>query len=345
MNQPAKVRKDHPMEKAAAHRVLVVGLGSMGKRRLRRLRDLLPDSLLAGADAREDRRSDVLKEHGIPTYDSSDAALQDFRPSLVFACTSPLCHGGIVLRALGEGCHTFSELNLDQSDYVAILSTAQEHNRIAFLSSTMLYRDEIEYIAGKIPDPEKTAYTYHVGQYLPDWHPWERIQDFFVFDPKTNGCRELFAIELPWLSRVFGKIADVTVRRRNISSLDISYPDAFTCLINHETGVSGALLLDVVSRIPSRNLRVVSEDFDIAWQGTPQSLRFFDALEKKAYHPFGAEESHNADQRYAAMISDAPYRKEIAAFLAAIDGDLDAPRYGYEEDRRILEIIDSIERS
>ena len=344
MNQPEQVRKDHPMEKASPHRVLVVGLGSMGKRRLRLLRELSPDALLAGADAREDRRSEVQKQHDIPVYDSSDAAFRDFHPSVVIVCTSPLCHGSIVLRALGEGCHTFSELNLDQSDYDAILSAAQTHDRIAFLSSTMLYRDEIEYIGEKIRDPEKTAYIYHVGQYLPDWHPWERIQDFFVFDPKTNGCRELFAIELPWLARVFGKIADVSVKRRSISSLDISYPDAFTCLINHETGVSGALLLDVVSRIPSRNLRVVAENFDIAWEGTPQSLRFFDALEKKAYHPFAAEESHAADQRYAAMISDAPYRKEITAFLSAIDGHLQIPRYGYEEDRRILEIIDSVER-
>ena len=35
-----------------------------------------------------------------------------------------------------------------------------------------------------------------LGQYLPDWHPWESYKSFFVSNKKTNGCRELFAIEL-----------------------------------------------------------------------------------------------------------------------------------------------------
>ena len=341
MNQPAKVRKDHPMERSSTHRVLVVGLGSMGKRRLRLLRDLLPDALLAGADAREDRRSDVQEKHDIPTYDSSDAALQDFRPSVVIACTSPLCHGGIVLRALGEGCHTFSELNLDQSDYVAILSTAQEHNRIAFLSSTMLYRDEIEYIAGKIPDPEKTAYTYHVGQYLPDWHPWENYKDFFVGDKRTNGCREIFAIQLPWLVSSFGKIVKAEAVPMKQTSLKIDYPDSFFVTLYHEGGTVGQFDVNVVSRKAVTDLEVIGENLYLKWNGTPKGLSVYD-YDKKEDRAIDTYESVTKDSRYAENIIENAYVDELSAFFDALKGKA-VRRHSFENDAEILKIIDGIE--
>ncbi len=55
------------------------------------------------------------------------------------------------------------------------------------------------------------SYTYHVGQYLPDWHPWEDIKDFFVNDKRTNGNREILVRELPWLTETFGEVIDFKV--------------------------------------------------------------------------------------------------------------------------------------
>ncbi|MDE6927475.1 MAG: hypothetical protein K2P06_01985, partial [Muribaculaceae bacterium] len=66
-------------------------------------------------------------------------------------------------------------------------------------------------------------YIYHVGQYLPEWHPWENYQDFFVGDKRTNGCREIMAIEFPWLIETFGEIREVSVLHDKMSHLNIDY--------------------------------------------------------------------------------------------------------------------------
>jgi hypothetical protein len=46
--------------------------------------------------------------------------------------------------------------------------------------------------------------NYHVGQYLPDWHPWEK-KGHYVWEKDSNGCKELVPFELTWLSKFFGK--------------------------------------------------------------------------------------------------------------------------------------------
>ena len=314
----------------------------MGSRRIRLMRDIIPGAQIAGTDSREDRRRSLRDLFGITVYESLDEALGAFRPDIVFACAAPLAHGQIVLKSLSAGSHTFSELNLDASDYHAIAETSRRTGRTAFLSSTMLYRDEIEIIEKTIAAPGSTAYVYHVGQYLPDWHPWEKIGDFFVSDPRTNGCREIFAIELPWLIRVFGRITDSVVKKRNISTLGLSFPDTYSCVVTHDSGAQGLILIDVVSRKASRSFRLISETLDITWEGTPASLRILDTREKTDFSPL-KERSDEHDPRYAAMISEKPYRKEIESFLATIDGAVDSARYSYEDDLEVLQLIDTIE--
>ena len=53
------------------HKILVIGLGSMGKRRIMNLQ-LLGFKNIKGFDAREDRRNEVKKLHKIESLDSID---------------------------------------------------------------------------------------------------------------------------------------------------------------------------------------------------------------------------------------------------------------------------------
>ena len=51
--------------------VLVIGLGSMGKRRIRLIQELFPEAFIYGVDARQDRREEVSDLYGICCGDSS----------------------------------------------------------------------------------------------------------------------------------------------------------------------------------------------------------------------------------------------------------------------------------
>lgn len=323
-------------------RIVVVGLGSMGRRRIGILRRLCPKARIVGVDSRADRRSSLTEDLDLPAFENLNQALDSAWAQALFVCSSPLSHSGIVLEGQRRGCHTFSELNLVADGYKDIMKVSSETGKVAFLSSTQLYRREI----GTLPDVKARMgapfqYSYHVGQYLPDWHPWEPIEDFFVSDRRTNGCREILAIELPWMLRCFGPVKAFQVIRRKLSSLPLDYEDTYVCLFEHENGTVGSLTVDLVSRKPVRNLKITAESGTLSWSGTPDTLTFFSPGEGEV--PLLPKERFSQDPRYSRTIVEDAYEAEIQAFLQAIRGDASGVLYGYREDLETLNLIDRIE--
>jgi predicted dehydrogenase len=184
-------------------------------------------------------------------------------------------------------------------------------------------------------------YTYHVGQYLPDWHPWEDYKSFFVNDKRSNGCRELFAIELPWLADVFGEIVEVDVLKSKMSSLSLDYNDNYIVLIQHATGYKGTLSVDVVSRKAVRNLEVFGEQLYLTWDGSPKGLYVYD-YDKKQNRSVQLYQEIDQLDNYSSFVVENAYTNEIISFFKAVTaGKL--PVYNFEKDKVILNIIDEIE--
>lgn len=193
--------------------VVVIGLGSMGKRRIRLLQKYNHSLKIIGIDTNIERQEKVQKEYKIEIEDSIESAIKEYAPSCAFVCTAPLSHAQIILKCQKCGLHVFTELNLVSDGYEKIISMADEKQLKVFMSSTLQYRDEIKYIKDCVRNlRESVNYVYHVGQYLPDWHPWENYKDFFVGERRTNGCREIFAIDLPWIVSTFGKVTNIMVQ-------------------------------------------------------------------------------------------------------------------------------------
>lgn len=322
--------------------VAVIGLGSMGIRRIRLMRNLDKNISIIGVDTNEVRRGKCRDEWDIITYSNLDELINENKIECAFICTSPLSHGRIINQCLKAGLHVFTELNLVSDGYEENITLAKHKKLVLFLSSTFLYRDEIQHI--KVLTQKVKCllnYTYHVGQYLPDWHPWEDYKDFFVVDKRSNGCRELFAIELPWLSDVFGEIVKVDVLKSKMSSLDLDYNDNYMVLIQHATGYKGVLAVDIVSRKAVRNLEVFGEELYLTWDGSPNGLYVYDYDKKQNEN---IQLYHEVDQldNYSSFTVENAYMNEIKLFFELVKtGTL--PDYSFEKDKAILCIIDEIE--
>lgn len=319
--------------------ICVIGLGSMGKRRIRLLKTLFNDSFIVGVDNDIERVKSVEKECGVNCY----SALTDVKEELqcAFVCTPPKSHAKIIRECLEKNLHVFSEINLISDLYDENIQCADERNKVLFLSSTPLYKEEMKIIDKKVKQNGKTcAYQYHVGQYLPDWHPWDNLKDYFVGSKMTNGCRELLAIELPWIQNTFGKIEKVKVIKRKLTSLELDFPDMLLIQMEHQNGNVGSLLIDVVSRQAVRRLEILNEDLYIRWDGTPESLCEKDMLSGTLKQIPAGEYIHECG--YGEFVNEYAYEKEIEDFFGVIDGK--EPLYSFEKDKEILQLIDEIER-
>lgn len=321
-------------------KVMIVGLGSMGCRRARILRKW-GDIQCVGVDTSQERRRRAKERFHMETAASIEEAIGNSEGiSAALVCTPPLSHATIIRICLERGLHVFTEINLVSDGYEENMKLAARMGRILFLSSTFLYREEINYIKKEVQKCPRADYTYHVGQYLPDWHPWENINDYFIGDKRTNGCREIMAIELPWLTLSFGAIENINVISDKISDLKISYKDNFIIQLTHKTGCKGSLVIDVVCPVAIRNFHAYTEGKYISWGGTPESIFEFDKNEKRLVqvHLDGDAEH---EEGYSEFIVENAYKSEIREFFDVVKNEKKSI-YGFEQDCEVLKVIDSI---
>ncbi|MBY3619222.1 Gfo/Idh/MocA family oxidoreductase [Acinetobacter sp. CUI P1] len=323
-------------------KIVVIGLGSMGKRRIRLIKKYNDQYQIFGIDSSEERRQTSEKEYSIETFANVDELLLNKSVDCAFVCTSPLSHSGIISRCLEKGLHVFTELNLVTDGYDENTMLAKENKRVLFLSSTFLYRQEVRKIKQLVKGSDCLLnYTYHIGQYLPDWHPWENYKDYFVGDKRSNGCREIFAIELPWLTDVFGVINKVHVMKNKISSLDIDYDDNYMVMIEHANGHKGMLAVDVVSRKAIRNFELFGEELFLQWDGSAEGIKVYD-FDHKEEKKIQLYETVDQLEQYSKFVVENAYFDEIVSFFSVVE-KREEPLYSFSKDRAILNIIDEIE--
>lgn len=319
-------------------RIVVIGLGSMGKRRARLIHEMYPEYVIYGVDGREDRRRETYLSLGFDCFESIEAIIQEI--DCAFICTSPLSHSTIIAECLRRRWDVFTELNLTDDGYEENMQLAKDNNCCLFLSSTFFYRAEIQHIRSQIKEGMQWNYIYHIGQYLPDWHPWENYKDFFVQDKRTNGCREIMAIELPWLIGTFGDVVKSHTISDKMTNLKIGYDDNFMIQLIHTNGNKGLLVVDIVSPCAVRRFEAYTEGKHIFWGGTPDSL-FEYSNETKSKNLISIGEETERVDGYAAFVVENAYKNEIKEFFDVILNN-EPPMYGFEEDQRILRLIDSL---
>ena len=314
----------------------------MGRRRIRVLKEILPAAELVGFDQNSERGERVARESGIVVKPDWRLAVARQRPGAVFICTSPLAHAEIRHEIIQAGIHHFSEINLLADGYDEAIQAEQVGSARCFLSSTPLYDREMRYIMAEVKKRGVASYRFHVGQYLPDWHPWESYKNFFVGHKATNGCREIMAIEFPWLLDAFGPLRRFEVMKCKISAMDLDYADTYHVLFEHEQGSVGSVLVDVVCRQAVHSLEIFNESYHLFWEGTPGSIRIREAGDRQP-RPITLYDEVSKVAGYADTIIENPYTEEVQDFLKGVADSAHNYVYSYRQDHTTLSLIDAIE--
>lgn len=246
---------------------LVIGLGSMGKRRIRNLhthgeRDIV------GFDLSAERRTEAEKEYGIKTTADIES-LPDRSFDAVIISTPPNAHGDSIRFALKKNKHFFVETGTSDDGYADIFAH-KNPKLVRAPSCTLRFFAPIQLIKKYIEEGhigKVLAFNYHVGQYLPDWHPFEDYRKVFFSKKETGACRELFPFELCWLNSLAQSApAKISGFLKKISSLEMDAEDTLVSDVVYENGVSGSLMIDVISRKPIRNLTLLGSLGTLEWR-------------------------------------------------------------------------------
>ena len=305
---------------------LVIGLGSMGKRRVRNLTALGCENI-AGFDIRGDRRDFSNAEYGIPTFDSLEDAIHQFNPDVFIVSTPPEFHMGYGNIAFDKEIHCFIEGSVVEADKILELSKKVEGADVIIVPScTMRFYPgpmKIKELLEEDVIGKPLNFNYQTGQYLPDWHPWENIEDFYVSNVETGGCREIVPFELTWINDIFGYPKPLACVKKKLTDMNADIDDIYHCLLLHSSGVVGNLTVEVISRPrATREFRLIGSDGEIVFSGEDNIVKYINSSMEE-WKVFTLDSGTVEDQ---CINPEEPYIEEMRAFLKAIE-EGDAAHY------------------
>jgi predicted dehydrogenase len=323
---------------------LIAGLGSMGKRRIRNLHALGCQEII-GVDPRQDRCEEARSKYGILAYTSLDKALTEHTPDVFIVSTPPQIHMEYANQGVDLGCPCFIEASVvDAAGILALNHKAVEKGVLIAPSCTMRYSAGPKLVkelihAGVIGRPLNL--NYQIGQYLPDWHPWERIEEFYVSRRETGGCREIVPFELTWINEIFGKPVALSCVKTKLTDMSADVDDIYHCLLRYPDGMLANITVEVISRPrATREMRIIGTEGQLIFSADENCVRYINQSSREWQRTDLARGT--IEKEY--INPEEPYIDELGAFIGAVTSG-DSKKYPNRlvDDVEVLELLYRLE--
>lgn len=311
----------------------------MGKRRVRNLqrhgeRDIV------GFDVRDDRTKEASGLYSIKTFTHFENATSE-KPDVLIVSCPPHKHLQYASYAVENNIHFFCEVNtIKPQELLQLMEKIRRKKIIAAPSCTWRYHPcvaAIKHLMGSAQLGKPLILTFHSGENLEDWHPWEKVSDFYVSSKETGGGRDQIMAELEWLTWLLGDVSSVSALTKKLSNIDADIYDIYDLILETKSGAVANVLVDVIQRPPDRIFRLVCEKGVIRWDWITHSVRAYsisddrwlEIPERRGYKGYLVEEM---------------YEEEIAVFLNALKGKEEYP-VTFEDEAKLLRITYAAEQS
>ncbi|WP_286829431.1 MULTISPECIES: Gfo/Idh/MocA family protein [Kordiimonas] len=291
-------------------RLLIAGLGSIGRRHLRLLREALPC-----ADIRVLRHS--VRFDDTPHANGCFSRLEDavnFCPQLAVISNPAPFHLETAKALALAGAHLLVEKPLsDSAENVSeLLELCSERGlvlqvgyNLRFLSTLQRFRAELQ--GGSIGEIYSVQHT--MGQHLPDWRPETDYRQSVSAQAMLGGGVLLeLSHELDMLRWVFGEISWIAGWLGRLGKLEIDVEDSAMLQLGFRGGAVAQVVMDFLRRDTTRVCTAIGSDGSLRWDAITGSL--------KRFSPANGEWR---DILAVKVNRDDSYRAQIGALLGAIE--------------------------
>ena len=321
-------------------RILIVGLGSIGKRHLRLARKLLPN-----ADIRILRHKIATEVPNFANgcFFSIEEALA-FMPNLAVIASPAVFHMSTAKILAEAGVHLLIEKPLSTSlDGISLLVDSCQNRgtvistgyNLRFSPSLQRYRDLINCgIVGRI-----LSVRCEAGQYLPSWRP-DADYRTCVSARRDLGGGVLLELshEIDYLRWIFGEIdwVKATLLRQSALEIDVEDTAHITLGFHASSGerqLIATLNLDFIRHDRTRSCMAIGEGGSLRWNGLNGEVDLYEANSTEWISLYRCSEDR-----------DLTYKLELESFLTAVEKNISPMVTGYDG-LKVLEIIDLAQQS
>lgn len=193
-------------------KILICGLGSIGKRHANNLLYLKKKDLIFFRERNFDLNDQKLKKK--KSFKSLTKALNE-NPDVAFICNTTSKHINTAIKCAKKGCHLFIEKPLSNNlKKLKILESIINKKKIKVMIGYNMRFHPLMIKIKKMLKNKELGSVYNIqtewSEYLPDWHPWENYKYTYAAQKKMGGgCNLTLSHELDSMYWLFGKIKKV----------------------------------------------------------------------------------------------------------------------------------------
>ena len=232
-------------------KVLIIGLGSVGQRHVRNIRQIYGDSIsmiafrkrkdspVINADMTIQEGKSIEEEYNILSYDTLEDALAE-SPEVVFITNPNSFHIPIAIKAANSGCHLYIEKELSNTwegvDELSKIVTSK--NLVTFIA----YQRRFHPAYMKIREIIKSgglgnilSIHFNSGENIKDWHPYEDYKKMHAAIKELGGGSLLHQThELNLLLWFFGLPKKIFATGGSLSKLKLDVEDSVDIILEFE---------------------------------------------------------------------------------------------------------------
>jgi len=315
-------------------RLLICGLGSIGRRHLRNLAALDVQDIVLLRTGKSTMPDEGLE--GYPVEQDLGTALARWKPDGVVVSNPTSLHVATAYAALRAGCHVLMEKPVSDVLQPALPLLAAEHGspgkvlvgfQFRYHPGILLARQILETdVIGK-----PVSVTAHWGEYLPGWHPWEDYRSSYSARRDLGGgVVNTLSHPIDYLRFLFGDVHAVSALLSTNGGLEMDVEDTATLLLEFQSGVHGVVHVNYTQRPPRHDVEIVGQSGSLRWNNSDGAARWWledEGAWIKEMPPEGFERNHL-------------FLDEARNFLDVIAGT-DAPRCTLLDGIRALEITEA----
>ncbi len=260
-------------------KLLIVGLGSIGRRHLKNLKTLYENDIILCRTGKgtlpDDELCDYACEHTL-------SAALGHKPDAVIICNPTSLHMQTAIDAAKAGCHLFLEKPISHSlEGLAELNhLVTTKNLICMVGFQYRFHPTLQRMKQRIEEGAigKIIHAHaHWGEYLPDWHPWEDYKNSYSARSELGGGVVLTLCHpIDYLQWIVGDVISVFAVTRQSETLGINVEDIADLTLTHGSGACSTIHLDYIQRPKSHHLQVVGDKGTMVWDHRSGGLQCFD---------------------------------------------------------------------
>ena len=318
-------------------KILIAGLGSIGRRHLHNLLALGESDILLYRTHHSTLPDEELA--GFPVETDLAVALA-YRPVAVIVSNPTALHLQVAIPAAEAGCHLLLEKPISHTmEGVDRLQKAVRRGGGQVLTGFQFrFHPGLQTVRrllneGAIGRP--LSVRAHWGEHLPGWHPWEDYRLGYSARADLGGGVVLtLCHSLDYLRWLIGEVAALWAFSDKLSDLELQVEDTAEIGLRFTSKAIGSLHLDFNQRPPAHHLEIIGTQGIIRWDNGDGAVH--------AYR--SASENWDIYQAPEGFTRNDLFQAQLRHFLAVAHGE-SAPLCTLEDGVRALQLALAVHES